>query len=117
MVVVVVEISIVADGEFTVGMEFSSREAVIMVMKDYTICRGVDYRVYELEPLIFYAKCIQYGSGCDRLIRTSMIHRTYCWVIRRYNGSHTCTRATISQDHSMLDLKHNCKSNKAIGRG
>ncbi|XP_016186337.1 uncharacterized protein LOC107628046 [Arachis ipaensis] len=29
--------------------------------------------------------------------------RKYCWVIRRYNGSHTCTRATISQDHSKLD--------------
>ncbi|RYQ89728.1 hypothetical protein Ahy_B09g096225 isoform B [Arachis hypogaea] len=33
----------------------------------------------------------------------SMISRKYCWVIRRYNGSHTCTRATISQDHSKLD--------------
>ncbi|XP_057744639.1 uncharacterized protein LOC130962441 [Arachis stenosperma] len=32
-----------------------------------------------------------------------MISRKYCWVIRRYNGSHTCTRATISQDHSKLD--------------
>ncbi|XP_025661650.1 uncharacterized protein [Arachis hypogaea] len=68
-----------ADGEFTVGMEFGSREAVIMAMKDYTIRRGVDYRV------------------------VSMISRKYCWVMRRYNGSHTCTRATISQDHSKLD--------------
>ncbi|RYR68855.1 hypothetical protein Ahy_A03g015342 [Arachis hypogaea] len=33
----------------------------------------------------------------------SMISRKHCWVIRRYNGSHTCTRATISQDHSKLD--------------
>ncbi|RYR32888.1 hypothetical protein Ahy_A10g047415 [Arachis hypogaea] len=32
-----------------------------------------------------------------------MISRKYCWVIRRYNGSHPCTRATISQDHSKLD--------------
>ncbi|XP_025631056.1 uncharacterized protein [Arachis hypogaea] len=63
------EIPIVADGEFAVGMEFSSREAVIMAMKDYTIRRGVDYRVYESEPLTFYAKCTQYGSGCDWLIR------------------------------------------------
>ncbi|XP_072076836.1 uncharacterized protein [Arachis hypogaea] len=29
--------------------------------------------------------------------------RKFCWEIRRYNGSHTCTRATISQDHSKLD--------------
>ncbi|RYR13980.1 hypothetical protein Ahy_B04g070687 isoform B [Arachis hypogaea] len=58
----------VADGEFVVGMEFSSREAVIKAIKE-----------------------------------VSMISRKYCWVIRRYNGSHTCTRATISQDHSKLD--------------
>ncbi|RYR46739.1 hypothetical protein Ahy_A07g032527 [Arachis hypogaea] len=60
---------VVADGEFTVGMEFSSREAVIKAMKDYTIRRGVDYRVYESEPTTFYAKCIEYGNGCDWLIR------------------------------------------------
>ncbi|XP_057744710.1 uncharacterized protein LOC130962521 [Arachis stenosperma] len=103
LAVVVVEIPMVADGEFAIGMEFSSREAVLKAVKDYTIRRGVDYRVYESEPLTFYAKCTQYGSGCDWLIRVSMISRKYCWVIRRYNGSHTCTRATISQDHSKLD--------------
>ncbi|XP_052113839.1 uncharacterized protein LOC127744968 [Arachis duranensis] len=97
------EIPMVADGEFAIGMEFSSKEAVMMAVKDYTIRRGVDYRVYESEPLTFYAKCTQYGLGCDWLIRVSMISRKYCWVIRRYNGSHTCTRATISQDHSKLD--------------
>ncbi|RYR09809.1 hypothetical protein Ahy_B05g078218 [Arachis hypogaea] len=53
------EIPFVADGEFAVGMEFSSRKAVIRAMKDYTIRRGVDYRVYESEPLTFYAKCTQ----------------------------------------------------------
>ncbi|RYR13643.1 hypothetical protein Ahy_B04g070530 isoform F [Arachis hypogaea] len=37
------------------------------------------------------------------LLRVSLISRKYCWVIRRYNGTHTCTRATISQDHSKLD--------------
>ncbi|XP_025692505.1 uncharacterized protein [Arachis hypogaea] len=97
------EIPVVADGEFAIGMEFSSRDAVIKAIKEYTIRRSVDYRVYESEPLTFYAKCVQYGSGCDWLIRVSMISRKYCWVVRRYNGSHTCTRATISQDHSKLD--------------
>ncbi|RYR41964.1 hypothetical protein Ahy_A08g038411 [Arachis hypogaea] len=97
------EIPMVADSEFVVGMEFSSREAVIKAVKEYTIRRSVDYRVYESEPLTFYAKCTQYGSRCDWLIRVSLISRKYCWVIRRYNGSHTCTTATISQDHSKLD--------------
>ncbi|XP_016195870.1 uncharacterized protein LOC107636914 [Arachis ipaensis] len=97
------ELPVMMDGEFSVGMEFSSREAVIKAMKDYTIRRGVDYRVHESEPTTFYAKCTQYGTGCDWLIRVSKISRKYCWEIRRYNGSHTCIRATISQYHSKLD--------------
>ncbi|RYQ85647.1 hypothetical protein Ahy_B10g105224 [Arachis hypogaea] len=28
----------------------------------------------------------------------------YCWVIRRYNGSHMCTKSTISQYHAKLDF-------------
>ncbi|RYR46648.1 hypothetical protein Ahy_A07g032407 [Arachis hypogaea] len=59
------ELPVVADGEFIVGMKFSSREAVIKAMKDYTIRRDVDYRVYESKPTTFYAKCTQYGAGCD----------------------------------------------------
>ncbi|XP_016168617.1 uncharacterized protein LOC107611177 [Arachis ipaensis] len=98
-----VKFPLMPDGEFTVGMEFSSREAVIKEMKDYTIRRGVDYRVHESEPTTFYAKCTQYGAGCDWLITVSKMSRKFCWEIRRYNGSHTCTRATISQDHSKLD--------------
>ncbi|RYR79437.1 hypothetical protein Ahy_A01g004249 [Arachis hypogaea] len=39
------EIPFIADGEFAVGMEFSSREGVIKAIKEYTIRRSVDYRV------------------------------------------------------------------------
>ncbi|RYR39778.1 hypothetical protein Ahy_A09g045375 [Arachis hypogaea] len=56
------------DGEFSVGMEFDSRESVISAIKSYTISRGVDYTVYESEPQTFYAKCKGYGAGCDWLI-------------------------------------------------
>ncbi|RYR76287.1 hypothetical protein Ahy_A01g000895 [Arachis hypogaea] len=80
MAAVVAEVPIVADGEFAVGMELGSREAVIRAMKEYAIQRSVDYRVYESEPLTFYAKCTQYGEGVIGL-----------------------SGATISQDHSKLD--------------
>ncbi|XP_025637535.1 uncharacterized protein [Arachis hypogaea] len=43
-----------------------------------------------------------------------MISRKYCWVIRRYNGSHTCTRATISQDLSKLDSNTIAKAIKPL---
>ncbi|RYR55876.1 hypothetical protein Ahy_A05g021724 [Arachis hypogaea] len=81
------EIPIVADGEFAVGMEFGSREAVIKAIKEYTIRRSVDYRVYESEPLTFYAKCTQYGSGCDWLIRVSMISRKYYVVSSKLHAN------------------------------
>ncbi|XP_052107412.1 uncharacterized protein LOC127740480 [Arachis duranensis] len=55
--------------------------------------------------MTFYAKCTQYGTGCDWLIWVTKMQKKYCWEIRRYNGSHTCTRSSISQDHSKLDSK------------
>ncbi|XP_057739780.1 uncharacterized protein LOC130956830 [Arachis stenosperma] len=91
------------DGEFRIGMEYSSRKSVVTTIRSYTISRGVDYNVYESEPLTFYAKCKLYGRGCDWLIRASLIRKKGCWEIRRYNGRHTCTMGTISLDHSKLD--------------
>ncbi|XP_020970320.1 uncharacterized protein LOC107621097 [Arachis ipaensis] len=91
------------DGEFSVGMEFGSRESVISVIKSYTISRGVDYTVYESEPQTFYTKCKGYGAGCDWLLRASLIRKKACWEIWRYNGKHTCTMGMISQDHAKLD--------------
>ncbi|QHO23522.1 uncharacterized protein DS421_12g364270 [Arachis hypogaea] len=85
-------------------MEYSSRKSVVTAIRSYTISRGVDYNVYESEPQTFYAKCKMYGRGCDWLIRASLIQKKGCWEIQRYNGRHTCTMGTISQDHSKLDL-------------
>ncbi|QHO56105.1 uncharacterized protein [Arachis hypogaea] len=91
------------DGEFRIGVEYSSRKSVVAAIRSYTIARGVDYEVYESEPQTFYAKCKMYGRGCDWLIRASVIRKKGCWEIRRYNGRHTCTTGVISQDHSKLD--------------
>ncbi|XP_057723442.1 uncharacterized protein LOC130939349 [Arachis stenosperma] len=91
------------DGEFWIGMEYSSRKSVVAIIRSYTIARGVDYDVYESEPQTFYAKCKMYGRGCDWLIRACSIRKKGCWKIRRYNGRHTCTTRVISQDHSKLD--------------
>nr|XP_025625176.1 uncharacterized protein LOC112717325 [Arachis hypogaea] len=67
------------DGEFRIGVEYSSRKSVVATIRSYTIARGVDYDMYESEPQMFYAKC------------------------KIYNGRHTCTAGVISQDHSKLD--------------
>nr|XP_025627927.1 uncharacterized protein LOC112721064 [Arachis hypogaea] len=59
------------DGEFRIGMEYSSRKSVVTAIRSYTISRGVGYNVYESEPLTFYAKYKTYGRGCDWLIRAN----------------------------------------------
>ncbi|XP_020973114.1 uncharacterized protein LOC107633951 [Arachis ipaensis] len=91
------------DGEFRIGMEYGLRKSIIAAIRSYTISRGVDYVVYESESQMFYAKCKTYGRRCDWLIRASLIQKKACWEIQRYNGRHTCSMGTISQDHSKLD--------------
>ncbi|RYR57189.1 hypothetical protein Ahy_A05g022927 isoform A [Arachis hypogaea] len=49
------------DGEFRIGVEYSSRKLVVSAIRSYTIVRGVDYDVYEFEPQAFYTKCKMYG--------------------------------------------------------
>ncbi|XP_020972520.1 uncharacterized protein LOC110269180 [Arachis ipaensis] len=102
------------DGEFRIGMEYSSRKSVIATIRGYTISRGVDYVVYEFEPQTFYAKYKTYGGGCDWLIRASLIQKKACYEIRRYNGRHTCSIGTISQDHSKLDSDTNVEAMKPL---
>ncbi|RYR20162.1 hypothetical protein Ahy_B03g065253 [Arachis hypogaea] len=63
---------VVADGEFVVGMEFSSCKSVIVAVKDYAIRRGVDYRAPYLQKLIVnigYSRTVrefQLRYGCLR---------------------------------------------------
>ncbi|RYR08493.1 hypothetical protein Ahy_B05g076201 [Arachis hypogaea] len=56
------------DGEFRIEMKYSYRKLVIAAIRSYTISRGVNYIVYESESQTFYAKCKNYGRGCDWLI-------------------------------------------------
>ncbi|RYR46927.1 hypothetical protein Ahy_A07g032793 [Arachis hypogaea] len=43
------------------------------------------------------------GTTPPVVVDVSLIKRQYCWVIRKYNGSHTCTTTIIFQDHTKLD--------------
>ncbi|RYR24327.1 hypothetical protein Ahy_B02g057826 [Arachis hypogaea] len=77
------------DGEFRIRIEYGSKKSVIVVIRSYTISRGVNY-------ITFYAKGKTYGCGCDCLIRASLIQKKACWEIWRYYGKHTCSMGTIS---------------------
>ncbi|RYQ84823.1 hypothetical protein Ahy_B10g104309 [Arachis hypogaea] len=64
------------DSEFSVGMEFGSRESVISAIKSYTISREVGYTVYESEPQTFYAKCKGHiGSNFLRRFKAPYLHK------------------------------------------
>ncbi|RYR18921.1 hypothetical protein Ahy_B03g063538 isoform B [Arachis hypogaea] len=91
------------NGEFRIEIKYSSRKLLVAAIWSYTISRGVDYTMYKSESQMFYAKYKTYGSGCNWLIQASLIEKKDCWEIRRYNGRHTCTMGTISQDYSKLD--------------
>ncbi|RYR51317.1 hypothetical protein Ahy_A06g026335 [Arachis hypogaea] len=83
---------VVADGEFTVGMEFSSREAVIKAMKDYTIWRGVDYRGNQnAKEVLLGDKEVQWKS---------YLYQVY-YFSRPFEAG----------------FQDSCRSNKAVGRG
>ncbi|RYR69807.1 hypothetical protein Ahy_A03g016355 [Arachis hypogaea] len=87
------------DGEFSVGMEFGSRELVISTIKSYTISRGADYTMYESEPQTFYAKCKGYGAGCDWRIRASLIRKKACG---RSGDTMASTRVPREQYHNIM---------------
>ncbi|RYR74399.1 hypothetical protein Ahy_A02g009100 [Arachis hypogaea] len=89
-------------GEFSVGMEFGSRESVISASKIYTISRGVDYTVYESEPQIFYAKCKGYGVVCDWLIRANLIRKKGCGDQEIQWQTHSIFNYTVSYRKAWL---------------
>ncbi|XP_016168028.1 uncharacterized protein LOC107610490 [Arachis ipaensis] len=74
--------------EFQVGQQFQDKEEVVLSVKTYSICCGVEYKVFESDNFKYYGKCKEFGSGCIWLIQVSLQQR----------------RATsISSEHRKLD--------------
>ncbi|XP_057747802.1 uncharacterized protein LOC130966996 [Arachis stenosperma] len=76
--------------EFQIGQSFQSKEEAVLSVKDYSIRRGVEYRVMESDSLKYQGRCKEFGNGCTWLIRIVMRKRKSTWEVRRYNGPHTC---------------------------
>ncbi|KAL4285557.1 hypothetical protein GQ457_16G010830 [Hibiscus cannabinus] len=90
-------------GEFSVGIQFDENNEATLAIKEYSIKKHVDYVVVESSPKTFFAKCVKYGEECNWKIRVSKIQKKNAWVVTKYNGSHTCLRTSINQDHRKLD--------------
>ncbi|XP_015956224.1 uncharacterized protein LOC107480583 [Arachis duranensis] len=89
--------------EFQIGQSFQSKDEAVLSVKEYSIHRGVEYRVLESDHLKYHGKCKDFGKSCSWLIRISLRARKGTWEVRRYNGPHTCLATSISSDHRQLD--------------
>ncbi|XP_016168803.1 uncharacterized protein LOC107611381 [Arachis ipaensis] len=94
--------------EFQIGQSFQNKDEAVLSVKDYSIRRGVQYRVIESDHLKYHGKCKEFGKGCSWLIRIALRQRKGTWEVRRYNGPHTCLATSISNDHRQLDYHVIC---------
>ncbi|XP_057755411.1 uncharacterized protein LOC130974552 [Arachis stenosperma] len=94
--------------EFEIRQSFQSKDEAVLSVKDYSIRRGVEYRVIESDHLKYHGKCKEFGKGCTWLIRVALRARKGTWEVRRYNGPHTCLATSISSDHRQLDYNVIC---------
>ncbi|XP_015958554.1 uncharacterized protein LOC107482531 [Arachis duranensis] len=94
--------------KFQIGQSFQSKEEVVLSIKEYSILRGVEYRVMESDNLKYQGRCKEFGNGYTWLIRIVMQKRKSTWEIKRYNGPHTCMATLISSDNKQLDYHVIC---------
>nr|XP_025673285.1 uncharacterized protein LOC112772527 [Arachis hypogaea] len=94
--------------EFQIGQSFQNKDEVVLSVKDYIICRGVQYRLIESDHLKYHGKCKEFGKVCTWLIRVALRARKGTWEVRRYNGPHTCLATSIFSDHRQLDYHVIC---------
>ncbi|XP_016195027.1 uncharacterized protein LOC107636000 [Arachis ipaensis] len=86
----------------------TNKDEAVLSVKDYSIRRGVQYRVIESDHPKYHEKCKEFGKGCSWLIRVALRAQKGTWEVRRYNGSHTCLATSISSDHRQLDYHVIC---------
>ncbi|XP_052114402.1 uncharacterized protein LOC127745580 [Arachis duranensis] len=86
----------------------TNKDEVVLSVKDYSIRRGVEYRVIESDHLKYHRKCKEFGKGCTWLICVALRARKGTWEVRRYNSLHTCLTTSISSDHHQLDYHIIC---------
>ncbi|XP_057755521.1 uncharacterized protein LOC130974681 [Arachis stenosperma] len=54
--------------EFQVGQQFQDKDEAVLIMKTYSIRRGVQYKVVESDYHQYFGKCTEFGNGCTWLI-------------------------------------------------
>ncbi|MED6187151.1 hypothetical protein PIB30_073724 [Stylosanthes scabra] len=58
--------------KFEVGQTFMNKEVAVIAVKNYSIRRGVEYKVMESDHAKYLGRCKQFGQGCNWLIRLTL---------------------------------------------
>ncbi|XP_043812733.1 uncharacterized protein LOC110615378 [Manihot esculenta] len=94
--------------EFSVGIIFSSRDAVAAAAKEYHLRHHHQFCYHETREKTYSIKCKDKDSGCAWRLRASKKEGEDVWKITRYNGPHTCTNPQVTKNHSQLDENFIC---------
>ncbi|XP_021602262.1 uncharacterized protein LOC110607453 [Manihot esculenta] len=95
--------------EFSVGMIFSNRDAVMTAAKEYHLRRYHQFCSYETKRKTYSIKCKNKKHNCKWHMRASMKEGSEVWKIISYNGPHTCSNLMVEKDHTQLDNKFLCQ--------
>ncbi|XP_021592001.1 uncharacterized protein LOC110599743 [Manihot esculenta] len=95
--------------EFSVGMIFSSRDAVMEAAKEYHLRRHHHFCSDETKRKTYSIKCKYKKHNCKWHLRASMKEGSEIWRIVSYDGPHTCSNPTVDKDHPQLDTKFVCQ--------
>ncbi|XP_075665278.1 uncharacterized protein LOC142634930 [Castanea sativa] len=86
--------------EFYVGLLFADKDELQAAVKQYHIKRNQTFSVKESDPACWSVRC----KNCYWCLRACFRATHKFFEVRKYNGPHTCTESTLTQDHEQLDI-------------
>ena len=90
------------------GQQFRNKEAMLFAIKNYSIWKLVEYKVFKSDHIKYHGKCKYFGNGCI-LEHTHDISPEKGIVENwKYNRPHTYVSASLSQDHPQMDTNIIC---------
>ncbi|XP_021598882.1 uncharacterized protein LOC110604902 [Manihot esculenta] len=95
--------------EFSVGMIFPNRDAVMAAAKEYHLRRHHQFCSNETKRKTYSIICKNKKHNCKWHMRASMKEGSEFWKIVSYNGPHTCSNPMVEKDHPQLDNKFLCQ--------
>uniref|UniRef100_A0A2N9F0Z9 Transposase MuDR plant domain-containing protein n=1 Tax=Fagus sylvatica TaxID=28930 RepID=A0A2N9F0Z9_FAGSY len=87
--------------ELSKGMLFNNKDELQFAVRAYSIDKNQSYKVSESSMV----KWATYCSKCEWYIRAWKRKKKVYWEITIYNGHHTCTSSTVTNDGKMINSK------------